>query len=102
VDRAIFDAVEFLVRHALISMTLGPFGPQNGYFVSKTTGREKSPDRLAKEPVTSELLSGLEQGKIQGKLGTLGDFLGHFWPKPIHHNGVVWKIQKQRPSPIRE
>jgi hypothetical protein len=48
---------------------------------------------LAEEAVTSELLSRLEQGKIQGKLGAVGDFLGHVRPKPIHRSGVVRKIQ---------
>jgi len=78
------------------------FGPQNRCFPPKNTWREKCPDWLAEEPVTSELLSGLEQGKIQGKLRMEGDFVRHTWPKPIHTSGVATKIRNQRPTPNKE
>jgi len=78
------------------------FGPQNRCFPPKTTRREKCLDWLAEEPVTSELLSGQEQGKIQGKLGTSGDLVGHVWLEAIHQPGVAREVQNQRPSPNRE
>jgi len=87
---------------ALIRVASWPFGPHNRCFPPKTTRREKCPDWLAEEPVTSELLSRLEQGKIQGKLRMEGDFVRHTWPKPIHTSGVATKIRNQRPTPNKE
>jgi len=78
------------------------FGPQNRCFPPKTTRREKCLDWLAEEPVTSELLSRLEQGKMQGKLGAVGNFVGHVWLKSIHKPGVATNIRNQLPSPNRE
>jgi hypothetical protein len=87
---------------AIIGMTFGPYGPQNRYFSSKTAKREKRPDWLAEEPVTSELLSRREQGKIQSKLDTMGYSVVNVWLKPIHKPGVATNTPNERPSPNRE
>jgi hypothetical protein len=43
--------------------------------------QDHSADRMAEEPVTSELLSGREHGKLQGKLRA--------WRRPDNKNGRI-------------
>lgn len=58
-------------------------------FPNYTARREKSPDCLAEKTVGSELLSRLEQGKVQGRLRTLQDFHGPIRPDLPLQRGVA-------------